>query len=193
MKQFLLTVFVSLSLPVGAQEDTLHGDHHHDHDSVYMITENPVKNRFWGNSFHVSAAYMYSRSNELDLSFGRTYGRSSCGGAGCVFNMDSWGLSYGYVFRKGEEAHIGKAFWEQCLFYFPPISVGYRAEYLYDFSSGTHYLRPSLGFSFFVLDIFYSYSFRLNGTENLFQHGVSVRLKFFPGSKKWEKHYPSRC
>lgn len=193
MKLLLLFSFVWLSCTAFAQEDSLHLHRNHTHDSLYTIVERPVKNRFWGNSFHLSSAYNYSRSNELDLSFGRTYGRSHCGGAGCIFNMDSWGVGYSYVFRRNEETHVAKAFWEQCIFYFPPISAGYRAEYLYDFGSGTHYLRPSLGFSLFFLDVFYNYSFRLNGDENLFGHGVSFRLKYFFKVKNWEERYPSRC
>ena len=160
-------------------------------DTFYIIHENIPKNKFWGNSWYVAPSYTLSRSNEFELSVGRTYGRSFCGGAGCQYTIRSWGVGYAWASRGEQSSHLAKAFWEYSLFYLPP--VGIRADYIYDITNRTHYLRPSLGISLFRIDILYNYSFKLSGEENIFGHGVTFRIKYFHRQKNWQKNYPSRC
>lgn len=109
-------------------------------DTFYIIHENIPKNKLWGNSWYSSTSYNFSRTNEFDLNIGRTYGSSTCGGAGCMFTMRSWGTGYGISTKNGQTNQVAKAFWEYCFFYFPPISVGLRADYIYDITNHTHYL-----------------------------------------------------
>ncbi len=160
-------------------------------DTFYIIHENIPKSKVWGNSYHISAAYNLSRTNEFDINIGRTYGSSMCGGGGCYFNIRSWGLGYGLATNGSYTKHLVKAFWEYTFFPLPPAGV--RAEYIYNITDNTHYLRPSVGISLFRFDVFYNYSFNLNGIANNFRHGVSFRVKFFHRKKNWERNYPSRC
>lgn len=160
-------------------------------DTFYIIHENIPKSKFWGNSWYVATSYNLSKTNEFDLNIGRTYGSSFCGGAGCNYVIRSWGLGYGLTNKREEASQIIKAFWEYTIFYLPP--VGIRADYIYDISSNSHYLRPSVGISFFRFDIFYGYSFNLSSNENIFKHGVTFRLKYFHRQKNWQKNYPNRC
>jgi len=162
-------------------------------DSFYIIHENIPKSKLWGNSWYTSTSYNFSKTNELDLNIGRTYGLAECGGGGCVFTMRSWGAGYGLSARNGRTNQMAKAFWEYCLFYFPPISAGIRAEYIYDITNNSHYIRPSFGLSLLYVDLFYNYSFNISGTENIFRHGLTLRIKYFHHAKNWQKNKPSRC
>lgn len=164
----------------------------HAHDSIYMVHEHPVKNKIWGNSWNLMTAFSLNKTTELSLNIGRTYGKSFCGGAGCFSQISSLGLGYHVTFLKNQTPHqLASAFWEYTFFYFPPVGV--RAEYIYDITSRQHYLRPSLGLSFFAFDILYNYSIKLNGEENRFGHGVTFRIKLFRKIDNWEKHYPNMC
>lgn len=162
-------------------------------DTHYIIHENVRKHKFLGNSWYLASGFNYSKRSEFDLNLGRTYGSSFCGGAGCAYTMKSWGGGLGLAMRHGKTAQLAKAFWEYSFFYFPPISAGIRAEYVYDISANTHYLRPSAGLSLFFVDILYHYSFMIRGTENLFRHGVTLRIKYFHRQRNWQHNYPSRC
>ncbi len=84
-------------------------------------------------------------------------------------------------------------FEEYSFFYFPPISGGIRADYIYDISKNSHYLRPSAGLTLFYIDVLYNYSFNISGTDNIFKHGVTLRVKYFHRKKNWQKNYPNRC
>lgn len=162
-------------------------------DSLYIIHENIPKSYIWGNSWSASTSYNLCKINEFDVNIGRTYGSSMCGGGGCVFSMRSWGAGYGLSIKNGQPLQMVKAFWESCFFYFPPFSAGVRADYIYDITNKTHYLRPSAGLSLFYIDLFYNYTFNVNGTDNLFKHGLTLRLKYFHKQKNWQKNYPNRC
>ncbi len=162
-------------------------------DTIYIIHENIPKSRIWGNSWYIATSYNLCRINEFDFNFGRTYGSQMCGGAGCTNTMRSWGAGFGLTSKNGKTKQIANAFWESCFFYFPPFSAGIRADYIYNITDNSHYFRPSVGFSFFYFDIFYNYSFNLNGTDNDFKHGVTFRLKYFHKQKNWQKNYPNRC
>lgn len=192
---FLFSKVLLLSVHCfGQTEDSL--DHYHiEHaDSHYMIHENVPKSKFWGNSWYFASAYTFNRTDELDFNFGRTYGRSHCGGAGCSFETNSWGVGYGFtpgvIAPNNQEL---KVFWEYNFFWVPPFSVGIRGEYIYDFTNNGHYLRPSAGFSFVFFDIFYNYSFKISGTQNIFRHGLTIRIKYFHKVKNWQKNYPNQC
>ena len=160
-------------------------------DTFYIIHENVAKNKLLGNSWYFSTSYNYSKTNEFDINIGRTLGTSMCGGAGCFYSIRSWGVGYGLTNKLSSTNQVVKAFWEFSLFYFPP--VGLRADYIYDITNNTHYLRPSAGLSLFYVDIFYNYSFNVSGTDNLFKHGVTLRIKYFHKQKNWQKNYPNRC
>lgn len=164
-----------------------------DRDIFYMIHENVPKSQFWGNSWFLASSYNLSKSHEFELNVGRTLGKSSCGGAGCVFTMRSWGAGYSLATKKGTINHVLKGFYENSIFYFPPISASVRGEYLYDLTNNTHYLRPALGLSLFSIDILYNYSINLTRQENLFKHGVTFRFKLYHKTDNWHKVYPNCC
>jgi hypothetical protein len=186
----LTILFFLLTLNIFSQIDTNNNIHKVHRDTHYIITENPVKNKFIGNSWYISAAYTKNKKDEFNFGIGRTYGTSYGSGIGEVYNMSSWGFGYGFYNSKNHQVN---AFWEGCMFWVPPFSVGIRGEYIYDFTNQANYLRPSLGFSFFFFDVFYSYSFNLNRTENQFKHGVTFRIKYYHKIKNWEKKYPNEC
>jgi len=186
----ILLVTSNTQAQIGVPTDTTINAHH---DSTYTIRENVPKSKFWGNSWHFSAAFNWNEQNEFDVNVGRTYGVSSCSGGGCVYSMRSWGLGFGIANKNGQSTQLAKAFWEQCIFYFPPISAGIRGEYMYDIGNRSHYIRPAAGLSLFALDLFYNYSFNLSNTPNLFKHGVTFRIKYFHRTRNWQKNYPSRC
>lgn len=153
--------------------------------SLYIRTNIP-KSKFWGNSWYVAASYQWCKSHEFDFNLGRTYGKSSGGGGGSLIEMRSWGAGYGIANRQGQQSQFIKAFWEYSFFYFPPIAGGIRADYVYDLTNNSHYFRPSLGLSLFFIDLYYSYSFKLSGSENIFKHGLTIRLKYFFPMKNWQ-------
>lgn len=193
---YILTIFIFASIAnesLGQHTDSTHAIGGTARDTFYIIHENVPKSKFWGNSWYASTAYNLSKTNEFDLNIGRTFGSSTCGGAGCLFTIRSWGAGYGVTTRNGQSSHLAKAFWEYGFCYFPLISGGIRADYIYDITNNSHYLRPSAGLSLFYVDIFYNYSFNLSGQGNIFKHGVSLRIKYFHKRKNWEKHYPNSC
>jgi hypothetical protein len=165
----------------------------HRHDSVYTIRKNVPNSKLWGNAWYFAAAFNWCRINEFDINIGRTYGVESCSGGGCVFTMRSWGAGYGIFNNNGNRSQLAKAFWEYSLFYYPPISASIRAEYMYDLTNRSHYIRPAAGLSLMVIDVLYNYSFNLSGTPNPFKHGLTFRLKHFQGKKKFQRNSLSRC
>lgn len=176
----------------GAQTDTIHL-HSHQRDTFYWITENPVKNRFWGNSFYFAGAYNLSKSSELAFDAGRSYLSNSCSGAGCIYSMISWGAGYSIMWKGAEKNNCVRGFAEYSFFYFPPISWTGRADYIYSIDTKAHYLRPSLGFNLMAFDILYNYSFRLTADGERPKHGITFRLKVFTNRKRWERRTPNRC
>jgi len=160
-------------------------------DTGWTIIANIPKSKFWGNSWHLSTAYNLTKTNEFHFNIGRTYGKVFGGGGGFMNSMRSWGLGYDMTTKGTTTEQLGQVFYGDEFFYMA-IGAGYRADYIYNFTDNTHYLRPSVGLSFFFVDIFYNYSFNLNNTND-FKHGVTFRLQYFLGRKKWETWYPRRC
>jgi hypothetical protein len=165
----------------------------HFHDSSYIISTNVPKNKFIGNSWYFASSYNLSSTNEFDINLGRTYGKSFCGGAGCIYEMYSWGAGYGISNKKGQRGQHLKVFGEYCFFYYPPFSAGLRADYIYDITQNAHFFRPSAGLSLFLIDVFFNYSFKIYGTDNPYKFGITFRLKFFHKIKNWQENHPSRC
>lgn len=160
-------------------------------DTIYIIRENIPKNKFLGNSWYSGLTYNLSKSHEFTFNFGRTLGSSFVSGGGFNFNMKSWGIGYSY-FTKGQlNGQTLSCFGEISNFFLPPVTA--RMDYLFDFTNQIHYLRPSIGLNLFSFDIMYSYSFKLNGSENFFKHGLIIRFKYFINNKNWEKVYPRHC
>lgn len=160
-------------------------------DSVYWKITNPVRNKFWGNSTCLSQGVNFARNKEFELGLGRTRGLTvNFTGGALVMVMRSWGVNYALTDAPSHVRHSIKGFWEfGCI---PPFFIGdflIRGEYIYQMSDGQHYVRPSAGLTFVFFDISYNYSFLLNQPkrENLYRHGVSIRLKQFIKMKNWER------
>jgi hypothetical protein len=162
-------------------------------DTFYIIHENIPNSKIWGNCWHFSTAYNLNKSHEFDINVGRTYGSYFCSGGGCWYKTYSWGIGYGLSRGNKQTNNLINAYYEHTFFYFPPISYGLRLEYFYDINNNSNYIRPSAGLSFIALDILYNYSFLLNGNNNLFKHGVTIRYKLFHKQKNWQYNHPNRC
>ena len=160
-------------------------------DTFWIMRENMPKNKVWGNSWHLTTGYTWSKRHEFDVNVGRTYGSDFCSGGGCEYQAYSWGMGYGIGFRNHRANHLLKAYVEHTFTYYL-ISYSLRMEYLSDITERSHYLRPAVGCSFVRLDLVYNYSFRLNRNENLFKHGVTLRYKLFLHRKNWYHKYPDR-
>ena len=105
------------------------------------------------------------------------------------YSISSWGFGYGLTNSSNHVKQSIKAFYEYNFFPFIIIgNFGVRGEYIYNISDKKNYLRPSIGFSFVYVDIFYNYSFLLNGNknENLYRNGLTIRAKYFFYKKNWE-------
>ncbi len=194
-KKYLLVILAFVSLPVWSQRtDSIMSITGLSRDTFYMIHKNIPKSKFLGNSYYMAGSVNIARHTESGFDLGRTYGRSECGGGGCVFTMLSWGAGVATVSPFTPKRHLlSKGFMEYSLFYYPPISWTVRGEYLYDHTNNVQYVRPSAGLCLFAVDILYGYSFRLSGPENLFRHGLTIRFKYFHRTKNWQKNYPSKC
>lgn len=185
---FFLLLFCSV--PVIAQEDSL-DIHDHSHDSIYIVHENIPKNKFWGNSWYTGLSYNLSKSHEFGVNFGRTYGISFGSGGGFNITTISWGLGYSYYQKRDVNGQTISAFGEFSNFFLPPATG--RVDYIYDLGEHAHYLRPSIGISFFAFDVLYNYSFKLYGKTNEFKHGLLIRFKYYINNKNWESVHPNRC
>jgi len=154
--------------------------------SNYETTNRP-KNKFWGNSTYVSTALNFSKNQEYDINIGRTFGKSSRALRGLgTTETYSWGVGYGFSNSFGKNQTV-KAFYEYDMF--PTIilfNIGLRGEYIYDIDNKQSYVRPSVGWSFLYFNILYNYSFKLNGGENMYKHGVLIRAKYFLFKKNWQ-------
>lgn len=157
-------------------------------DTIYIIHENLISNKLFGNSWYTGVAYNLSKSHELSLNFGRTYGSSFVSGGGFNFNMKSWGLGYSYYKMDQISGQTVSAFGEISNFFLPPATA--RMDYIFDFTKSSHYLRPSIGMNLFAFDIMYSYTFRIHGDKNNFKHGLIGRFKYYINNKNWQKNYP---
>jgi hypothetical protein len=161
-------------------------------DTVY----NPHHNGAWGNSTLISLAVNFARNKEYEFGIGRSYGLEEHGDRGLgVTQVRSWGLAYSVTPAGGKKFHSAKAFYEYNFFpYIILFNFGLRGEYLYNFTSNQHYLRPSLGMTFVRLDLLYNYSFLLNNKDagNLYRHGIALRLKHFHSRKNWERRVTMR-
>ena len=173
--------------------------HNHSNDSIhrdthYIIINNLVKSKFWGNSWHLPIGYSVGLSQELEAGIGRSYKRNLCGGAGCFFEVNSWGVGYGLGFKSGNHAQTVRIYYGYNFLYYPPLSLGVRGDYIFDLTNQVHYMKPSLGFSFILGELFYSYGLKLNnGVRMLPSHAFTLRLNLFYPMKKWEEHRPNRC
>lgn len=159
-------------------------------DTVYLITENKAKNAFLGNSWYLGGAYTFSKSHTFDLNIGRTLGHEFCSGAGCSYSMTTWGVGVSATKNENVNNYLGNVFTEFSFYYFFPFTFGTRLEYLYNFTQTGQYLKPSIGFSLFHFDIYYNYTFKIQG-ENFFKHGLTLRVKHYFNRKNWESSYYS--
>jgi hypothetical protein len=161
-------------------------------DSVYWRIENKTKSSFWGNSTYISASANFARNKEFDFNIGRTYGVASYSERGLgYYSISSWGLGYGLTNTLNETKQTAKIFYEYNFFPFIIIgNFGLRGEYIYNITDKQNYLRPSIGCTFVYVDVSYNYSFLLNGnkSDNLYGHGLSVRLKYFLTKRNWERN-----
>jgi len=184
---FLLKLSNCFSQP-HFEEDSLHLDSH------YMVIDNPVKSKLWGNSWHFPLGYSIGISQEFELGLGRSYKRNFCGGGGCIFQTNSWGIAYGIIAKSNHFAQSVRMYYGYNFFYYPPFSAGFRGDYVVDLTNNVHYIKPSFGFSFIVGEIFYSYGLKLNdGNRILPAHAITLRINLMYPLKKWEEHYPNRC
>lgn len=174
--------------------DTLDMSVWHTGDIVYTVKKiSPEKYRFLGNSWYVSGAYTYATATtqSFELNIGRSLGRVN---HAVLQKASSWGLGYGFTDNKGKPTHSLRLFGEMGSSIFLVPLLGVRGEYIYDLTNQNHYLRPSVGLYSLLLDIFYSYSFRLQpNTPNLYKHGITLRLKYFHRIKNWEQTYSVRA
>jgi len=160
-------------------------------DTLYQVFENRLEqNKFLGNSWYGGIAYTRSRSNELSISFGRSYMKLKPTPVFIFYSMKSWGLEYSTIFKRGNNHNTIGVFGE-----WTPgttlLGFNTRMNYIYDITTSNHYIRPSLGLSFLILDILYNYSFLIHGETNGYGHGIAVRMKFPFPTKKWEvSHVP---
>lgn len=186
---FLLLLIKSIVLAQSHNHlDSVHRDSH------YMIIDNKVKSKFWGNSWHIPIGYTVGISNDFELGLGRSYKRNFCGGAGCTFATNSWGVGYGISSKAGSLAQSVRIYYGYNFFYYPPFSAGIRGDFIYNLTNQVHYFKPSVGFSFIIGELFYSYGLKLdNGTRILPAHGFTLRINLFYPMKKWEDHHPNRC
>jgi hypothetical protein len=191
-KLFIIILVVLIKSSIFGQThlpgDSIHRDMH------YMIIDNKVKSKFWGNAWHIPVGYSIGSAHDFEIGFGRSYKRSFCGGAGCMFETNSWGLGYGISSKAGVLAQSARIYYGYNFFYFPPFTAGIRGDYLFDFTYKVHYFKPSLGFSFIVGELFYSYGLKLNNGIRIHpSHAFTLRINLFYKLKKWEEHYPNRC
>ncbi|MFM7667188.1 MAG: hypothetical protein ACKO7D_03265 [Bacteroidota bacterium] len=193
LKNFLISFLLILSNLELKSQTHLHGDSIH-RDTHYMIIENKVKSKFLGNAWHVPIGYSVGSSHDFEIGLGRSYKRSFCGGAGCMFETNSWGLGYGLSSKSNTYSNSIRAYYAYNFFYFPPFTAGIRGDYIFDFTNQVHYVKPSLGFSFIVGELFYSYGLKLNdGIRVHPSHAFTLRINMFYKLKKWEEHRPNRC
>jgi hypothetical protein len=161
-------------------------------DTTFWRTENKTKNRFWGNSTYISSSVNFQKNKEFDFNIGRTNGVASYSERGLGnYTISSWGIGFGLTKPSGEKKHTIKAFYEYNFFPFLIIgNFGVRGEYIYNITDKQNYLRPSIGLTFVYVDIFYNYSFLLNGNknDNIYRHGITVRAKYFFHKWNWERH-----
>lgn len=190
---FLFHAFLLAALTAAAQADTSHRVHSHADSSGWIVEHALTKNKIFGNAMYYGGSFSLANMNEWDVNLGRSYVKVLSSGGGVVINARSWGAGFGRTTRKGQAQNMLKVFGEYCLFYFPPYSFSLRGDYIYLPQSKQHYLRPSAGLSLLLLDVLYNYSFKLNGTDNLFKHGVTIRLKYISNGKRWEVKKPVRC
>ena len=170
------------------ENDSLHLDSH------YMVIDNPAKSKLWGNSWHFPLGYSIGISQEFEFGIGRSYKRNFCGGGGCIFQTNSWGVGYGISTQARIIAQNARIYYGYNFFYYPPFSAGFRGDYIFDLTNNVHYIKPSFGFSFIVGEIFYSYGLKLNsGNRFLPAHAITLRINLMYPLKKWEEHYPNQC
>lgn len=191
--KFLGCFLIFLTKSVIFSQSHNHSDSVH-RDTHYIIIENKVKSKFWGNAWHIPVGYSIGTAQDFELGLGRSYKRSFCGGAGCTFETNSWGLVYGFSSKSGFLAHSARIYYGYNFFYFPPFTAGIRGDYIFDLTNQVHYIKPSLGFSFIVGELFYSYGLKLNNGIRIHpSHALTLRINLFYKLKKWEEHRPNRC
>lgn len=193
IKILLISFFLILSHSILLGQTHHHGDSIH-RDSHFIIIDNKVKSKFWGNAWHIPIGYSIGSSHDFEIGFGRSYKRSFCGGAGCTFETNSWGLAYGISSKAEFLAQSVRLYYGYNFFYYPPFAVGIRGDYVHDFNNQVHYIKPSIGISFIVGELFYSYGLKLNNGIRIHpSHAFTLRINLFYKLKKWEEHRPNRC
>jgi hypothetical protein len=162
-------------------------------DTARYVIENRIKHKVWGNSTYISAASNFARNNEFDLSIGRTTGKAFYATRGLGdYTIKTVGIGYSITDVRHTNVQSIKAFYE--FNYYPFIIIGnlaLRGEYLYCINNQQNYLRPAIGWTFVFLDVTYNYSFLLNGSssQNIFRHGLCLRLKAFVKRKNWQRQH----
>ncbi len=145
-----------------------------------------------GNSTYFAAAVNFARNREWELSIGRSNLIRSDFSRGIVqTNITTWGFSCGFSKWAGQDQYIGKLFLEHINI--PPFLLGnfvLRTDYSVNFTNKQQYFRPSLGITLLYADLLYSYSFKTAGQGfNQYQHGFTIRPKWYAGRKKAEWNY----
>jgi hypothetical protein len=167
------------------RNDTIQGETSLSQIPFLWIKENIPKSRFWGNAWYTALAIHYDQRFALSGEVGRNYGTLTMTPAAFNVRLISWGFTYT---RPGIHQSIDQrlgTFAEWSNFFLPPFSL--RADYYFNPMQGTHAIKPSVGFSLLVLDLMYGYTIALNDFHGT--HGLSLRFKFYPGSKNWQRNY----
>ncbi|MFH0893682.1 MAG: hypothetical protein V2A54_04540 [Bacteroidota bacterium] len=160
-------------------------------DTSYFVRKNIPRSKFIGNLWHISTSYNLCKTNEFDFNIGRSYGVSINMPHGSGIHISSWGTGFGITSKKGTSTQLAKIFVEYCYNYIGTLGC-IRVDYIYDIKNYYSYIRPAAGFSFILFDILYSYSFNLNGNDNVFKHGVTFRIKYFHNEKNMQRNYTSK-
>ena len=164
--------------------------------SKWTIT-NKYKNSFLGNSTYVAIASTFSKSKEYEISIGRTKAIVTNYGRGIGYtNLGTYGLTFFSKDNLNGNNNGGKIFLEYN--HRPAWILGsfvLRTDYSYNFTTKHQYLTPSAGISIIFLDLLYNYSIPLNlrNDKNYYKSGITLRLKYQLGKRKWEINRPTKC
>ncbi len=154
---------------------------------IDSITDFP-KHIALGNSWVFAASHNFSNHNEFGFNIGRMLKVETTYRNAQEYNLKffSWGAGYAYY----NNGHLLSLYTEFSNYYNPPYTV--RLEYIHDVTRNTNYIRPSLGLDLFIVDVLYNYSFALNNKQNLFKHGLTIRVKMFTKWDDWVSVYKNQ-
>jgi hypothetical protein len=166
-------------------------------DTTIWYIKKTSKSDFWGNSTYLSTSINFARNKEFDFNIGRTNGISTHYGKGMGNHKTyNWGAGYGLLSVSKEIKQTIKLFYQYD--YFPFIilgNFGVRGDYIYNITDKQNYLRPSIGLNILYFDISYNYSFLLNGnkSDNIYNHGFLLRVKYYLTKNGWtQRRYKRR-